>query len=159
MTVWETKQVMWFGFNWTNLSLTTLSFFLHQIRQKCMQFRSYTTFSLFNTSPFCSAGNSEGRHGQTTDNWHKSTFTARCPPSQGLHKYITQDGTICFIITISRHYFLHYLDSMILLSREMRCSGLQALTTSPGLSHFDFIGMPEANIRRFRTWRNEKPDS
>jgi hypothetical protein len=39
--------------------------FLHKSRQKCMQSRSYATFSIRNTSSFCSAGDPEGRHGQT----------------------------------------------------------------------------------------------
>ena len=94
---------MWFCFYWTNLSSTTLSLLLYQRRHKCMQFRSYATFSLLKTRPFWSAGNPQGRHGQTTDNWHKSTFTGRCPPSHGLHKFKTQDGKLCFITTISSH--------------------------------------------------------
>jgi len=149
---------MWFCFYWTNLSLATFSFLLHQRRQKCMQFRSYATFSLLNTSPFLSAGDTEGCHGQTTDYWYKSTFTGRCPPPQGLHKFKTQDGKICFITTISPQFLLHYLDSSVLLSREMSCSSLQSPYHVSGTLSFRFHrDVCSKSQACFRTWRTDMP--
>ena len=142
---------MWFCFYWTNLSLTTLSLLLYQRRHKRMQFRSYATFSLLKTSPFWSDGDPQGRHGQTTDNWHKSTFTDRRPPSQGLHKFKTQDGKTCFITTISSHYFWTISTQRSYRREKKGVVVFRALTTSQGRSHFDLIGKSEANLRRVFT--------
>jgi len=152
------NMYMWFCFYWTNLSLTKFSFLLHQRRQECTQFRSYPTFFLLNTSPFRSAGDPEGRHEETTNNWHKSTFIGRCPPSQGLHKFKTQDGKICFITTTSSNYFLHYLKSTVLLSREMSCSSLQSPYHVSGTISFRFHRDVWSKSQAcFRTWRTDMP--
>jgi hypothetical protein len=101
-------------------------------------------------------GASRTDHGPPT----LSTCTAKCPPSQGLHKFKTQDGKICFISTISPHYYCTI--SMVLLSREKGGVALRAVTTSQGRSHFDFIRMSEANLSHVfaldvpaRRWANK----
>jgi hypothetical protein len=112
--------------------------FLQQSRHTCMQFRSYATFSLLNTNLFYIA---ETRWGITATPWttdtslhsqlgalhpkgsintkHKKVSTALSPPSP-------------------RTTFLHYLDTMVLLSREIRWSGLQSPYHVPGTLSFRF---------------------
>jgi hypothetical protein len=142
----ESKHVHVILFPLNNFKFDHTFLFLYQSRQNCRQFRTYVTFSLLNTGPFCSAGGQEVRHGQTTNHWpclhaqrgtlhrkgsinskHKTVRSALSPPSPRT------------TTTLSRWSYC----------REKRGGVVfRAVTTSQGRSHFDFIGIPEANLRR-----------
>ena len=90
-------------------------------------------------------GGPEGRHGQTTDHWHKSRVRARCP-SQELNKF--QKQTVRQTLSsLSPRTILCIISTQWSYCWEDGGRGrvFRALTTSRERSHFDPIGMSEAN--------------